>query len=52
MLGFNDDERKKVREEAGNAGVFVLVGEASMAWDRLWTFEWDGYCRAGRFLIL
>ena len=52
MLGFNETERKKVREEAADAGVCVLVGEASMVWDRLWTGDWDGYCRLGKFLLV
>ena len=27
-----------------DAGMFVLVGEASICWDKLWPHQWDTYC--------
>ncbi|KAJ9652084.1 hypothetical protein H2198_008670 [Neophaeococcomyces mojaviensis] len=35
-----------------DAGMFVLVGEASMNFDQLWPGRWIEYCRAGTFVIV
>ena len=35
-----------------DAGMFVLVGEASMCWDKLWPCQWEIYCRQENFVII